>query len=75
MSLAQLNSWCNDRFGVHEPGSDVRPRPYDLPWIVMDNNEATRDFDWNPTIPMVDILSQIADHASENPDWLQRSGL
>ena len=75
MSLAQLNSWCNDRFGVHQPGSDVRPRRYDLPWIVMDNNEAARDFDWSPSISLSDILSQIATHATEHPDWLQRSGL
>jgi CDP-paratose 2-epimerase len=75
MSLAELTAWCDDRFGAHAPVADLRPRTYDIPWIVMDNHEAETDFGWRPEIPMQSLLSQIACHAERNPDWLERSGL
>jgi len=75
MSLAELTAWCNDRFGVHAPVVDLRPRTYDIPWIVMDNQEAESDFEWRAEISMHNLLSQIATHAEKNPDWLERSGL
>ncbi|HEY3825445.1 MAG TPA: NAD-dependent epimerase/dehydratase family protein [Bryobacteraceae bacterium] len=75
MSLSQLNAWCDARFGVHAPTSDLRPRPYDIPWIAMDNSGAQRDFAWTPACGIGHILSEIADHAQQHPDWLQRSGL
>lgn len=75
ISLAELTAWCNDRFGTHAPQADLRPRTYDIPWVVMDNHEAESDFGWRPEIPMESLLSQIASHAESNPDWLERSGL
>ncbi|MGA2099860.1 MAG: NAD-dependent epimerase/dehydratase family protein [Candidatus Sulfotelmatobacter sp.] len=75
MSLAQLTAWCNARFGTHTPIADLRPRTYDIPWVVMDNHEAESDFAWHPEISMENLLSQIARHAENNPDWLERSGL
>jgi hypothetical protein len=41
----------------------------------MDNHEAESDFAWHPEISMENLLSQIARHAENNPDWLERSGL
>jgi CDP-paratose 2-epimerase len=75
MSLRQLNAWCDGRFGPHEPARDVRPRPYDIPWIVMDNDCAEADFGWTPQISLQETLSRIAEHAERHPDWLERSGL
>lgn len=72
-SLAQLTDWCNARFGLHFPQSDPHPRTYDVPWMVMDSSDAQRDFGWRVAIPMEDILNQIARHAEQNPDWLERS--
>ena len=37
MSLAQLTAWCNQRFGPHTPEPDLRPRPFDIPWLVMNS--------------------------------------
>src|SRR5262249_21132657 len=48
MSLRELTAWCDDRFGAFAPASDLRPRPYDIPWIAMDNPSATADFGWSP---------------------------
>jgi CDP-paratose 2-epimerase len=73
MSLCQLQAWCDGRFGAHQPGSDPCTRRYDVPWIVMDNSDAAHDFGWSPTCRIEDILNQIAEHAGQHPDWLERT--
>jgi CDP-paratose 2-epimerase len=73
ISLAQLTAWCDRRFGQHAPGADPRPRPYDLPWVVMDSSDAARDFGWRIEVPLENILDEIAQHAASHPDWLERS--
>jgi CDP-paratose 2-epimerase len=74
-SLKQLNGWCDARFGPHAPVSDARPRPYDVPWLIMDNSDAERDFDWHPKKTLSTVLEEIATHAERHPDWLELSGL
>lgn len=74
-SLAQLTRWCDLLLGAHAPANDPRPRTYDIPWMVMDNGDAQRDFGWRVETPIEEILRQIAGHAEQNPDWLERSGL
>lgn len=74
MSLAQLTRWCDARFGAHTPQPDPRPRPYDIPWIVMDSSDAAGDFGWTPSIGIGDVLEGIAAHAEEHPEWLEVSG-
>lgn len=74
MSLAQLNSWCNQKFGSHAPAMDLQPRPYDIPWVAMDNCDAARDFHWSIETPLPQILEEIAAHAQNHPDWLEVSG-
>jgi CDP-paratose 2-epimerase len=73
MSLAQLTAWCDERFGRHIPASDPEPRPYDIPWMAMDNSAAARDFGWQLEIPLPGILEEIAQHAHNHPDWLEVS--
>jgi hypothetical protein len=43
--------------------------------MVMDNADVQRDFGWGVEISIEEILRQIACHAEQNPDWLERSGL
>jgi len=71
MSLAQLSDWCAHRFGKHEVASDPLPRPFDLPWIVLDSSKAMQQWDWQPTVPVEEILNEIATHAKLHPDWLE----
>ena len=73
MSLAELSRWCAARFGEHEIASDPKPRPFDLPWLVMDSRLARKTWDWQPAIGLEDILQEIADHAEAHPDWLEIS--
>jgi CDP-paratose 2-epimerase len=75
MSLAELTAWCDARFGINAPVADLRPRTYDIPWLVMDNHDAESDFGWRVEISLERLLAQIADHAQCNPEWLERSGL
>jgi CDP-paratose 2-epimerase len=75
MSLAQLTAWCDRRFSPHPVAADLNERPYDIPWVVMDNRDCERHFGWQPDTPAADLLEEVARHAEANPDWLERSGL
>lgn len=75
MSLAQLTTWCDARFGIHAPGADVRLRPYDIPWVAMSNADVARDFGWRIEKPILGILEEIARHAEAHPGWLDLSGV
>ncbi len=74
MSLAQLNAWCDVRFGKHTPEPDSRPRPFDIPWVVMDSSRAREEFGWAPKRTLASILEEIAQHVHDNPGWLSRCG-
>jgi len=70
MSLAQLSDWCAKRFGPHKIAREATPRPYDVPWLVMDCRAAARRWDWKPQQKLFSLLEQLAAHAEKHPDWL-----
>jgi CDP-paratose 2-epimerase len=74
MSLAQLTGWCDQRFGPYAPAIDPEPRKFDVPWLAMESSDAARDFGWRIETPLPAILDEIAEHASDHPDWLEVSG-
>jgi CDP-paratose 2-epimerase len=73
MSLRQLSDWCAGRFGPHTVVQDGTPRPFDIPWIVLDHARATTIWGWQPATPTAKILEEIAVHAEQNPGWLELS--
>ena len=73
MSLRQLTAWCDTTFGPHPIASDSTPRPFDLPWVVLDSAKATRLWSWQPQTSTAAILGEIAAHAQAHPDWLALS--
>jgi CDP-paratose 2-epimerase len=73
MSLAQLSKWCEARFGAHPVASDPAPRPFDVPWLVMDSRLARESWQWRPSFSLETILDDIARHAEANPRWLEIS--
>ena len=73
MSLRQLSDWCAREFGPHEVIADGTPRPYDLPWMVLDHTKATRLWNWRPQTSVGAILSEVASHARAHPEWLDLS--
>ncbi|MBE7538246.1 MAG: NAD-dependent epimerase/dehydratase family protein [Opitutaceae bacterium] len=72
-SLRQLSDWCSARFGQHAIGADPKPRPFDLPWVVLDSTRAAKLWGWKPVTPTETILDEIARHAGEHADWLELS--
>src|SRR5262249_10242732 len=74
MSLAQLSDWCNARFGKHEIARDEKPRPFDIPWMVLDYGLAEKTWQWKPQTRLEIVLDEIAKHAEANPHWLEISG-
>ena len=72
-SLRQLTDWCDHAFGPHPIASDPKPRPFDIPWMVLDSSKAARLWSWRPTTPTTSILEEIATHARANPAWLDLS--
>jgi CDP-paratose 2-epimerase len=73
MSLKQLSDWCARRFEPHTVVQDGTPRPFDIPWIVLDHAKASRIWGWHPATPVAAILEEIAVHAGEHPEWLDLS--
>jgi CDP-paratose 2-epimerase len=73
MSLRQLTAWCDDRFGPHPVASQAEPRPFDLPWVVLDHQLASQTWDWQPQTPVDSILTEITEQATNRPDWLDVS--
>ena len=73
MSLAQLSDWCAERFGPHAIAIDKTPRPFDIPWMVLDSALAAQVWGWQPQKPFAEILEEIARHAEAHPDWLEIS--
>ena len=59
-SLRQLSEWCEKRFGPRKVESDPNPRPYDLPWVVLDSSRAKKIWDWEVQTRMEEIFEEIA---------------
>jgi CDP-paratose 2-epimerase len=73
MSLRQLTAWCDEHFGPLAIQTQAEPRPFDIPWMVLDSAKAERIWDWRPTTSTLAILTEIADHARAHPHWLDLS--
>jgi len=72
-SLRQLTDWCDFRFGRHEVTANPAPRPFDLPWVVLNYGLAATVWDWRPQCAPEAIFEEIAIHAEAHPNWLQIS--
>jgi len=70
MSLAQLSAWCMERLGTHHVAADTNPRPFDIPWMVLDSSAAKEAWNWRPLTPITSVLEEIARHAEQHPEWL-----
>jgi len=71
MSLRQLHTWCEARFGATAVERVADDRPFDLPWLVLDSDFANQAYNWRPETSILKVLEEIALHAEENPHWLE----
>jgi CDP-paratose 2-epimerase len=74
MSLAGLSAWCGERLGAHLVDSDETPRPFDLPWVVLDSTRALEAWGWKPETSVDSILEEITRNALAHPHWLEITG-
>ena len=72
-SLQQLSTWCAERWGPNPVSSNPAPRPYDLPWVVLDHAQASSSWGWTPQLSTPTILGEIATFAEENANWIALS--
>jgi CDP-paratose 2-epimerase len=72
-SLQQLSRWCSERWGIQVVVSSPEPRPYDLPWVVLDHQPCSQAWDWSPQISPESVLEEIASFAEATPDWIALS--
>lgn len=70
ISLAQLSEWCSEHCGAHEVESEEEMRPFDIPWMILDNRKAKEIWDWSPKTSVEETLHEILEHAKANPNWL-----
>jgi len=73
MSLAQLSDWCQQRWGRRPVAVDSAPRPFDLPWVVLDHSLAAQTWGWQPESTLEQVLSEIADFAETHNHWIEQS--
>lgn len=71
ISLKELSTWCEGRFGANKVVPSKEERPMDAPWIVMDTSCASEYWDWEPQTNLERIFKEIAEHAEKNPNWLE----
>jgi CDP-paratose 2-epimerase len=72
LSLRRLSAWCAARWDAQKVESRMEPRPFDLPWLVLDSRRAHEAWNWRPEIALETILEEIAMHAESHPGWLER---
>ena len=73
MSLANLTDWCNQRFEPMKVQATDEIRPFDIGWMVLDSARAEKTWDWRPRTSLESVLTEIADFANRNPEWLEIS--
>ncbi|EMI52277.1 NAD-dependent epimerase/dehydratase family protein [Rhodopirellula sallentina] len=72
-SLKQLSNWCGEHWSPAEVASDHTPRPFDLPWVVLDHTLATETWGWTPETSTDQVLNEIADFAETESNWIEFS--
>jgi CDP-paratose 2-epimerase len=70
-SLRQCSEWCASRFAPLQVSEVPEKRPFDIPWLVLDDRLARDEWNWSPTMGREAIFEEIATHAEGNPNWLQ----
>jgi hypothetical protein len=49
--------------------AEVKDRPFDVPWLVLESSHAAQVWRWEPQTPLESIWTEIAEHAERHPDW------
>ena len=60
-SLTQLSEMCEKKFGARKVEAVSEPRPYDLPWVVMDSSRAKKIWGFKVRTSLEEIFEEIAE--------------
>jgi CDP-paratose 2-epimerase len=73
-SLADLTAFAEQRFGydnsVERNGAE---RPFDIPWLVLDDAKARAAWQWQPAITRDALFEEVATFAEREPEWMSVS--
>ncbi len=73
-SLAELSAYAARRFGYeHAVERSGAVRPFDIPWLILDDARARNAWNWKPTISRDVLFDEVAAFAERQPDWLSVS--
>lgn len=71
-SLKELSQYCHEKTGFQKSISAVsETRPFDIPYYVSDNSEATRHWYWQPEAKSSDVLDEIFSWAYEHQSLIE----
>ena len=70
MSLRELSSWCENRWGIQPVEGIGVNRRFDVPWLILDSRKAHDEWKWRPKIKIEEILEEIGEFSEVNPEWL-----
>jgi CDP-paratose 2-epimerase len=72
VSLTELTELCREATGnIVAIEQDRTSSPVDIPWYVSDSEKARKDFDWQPTTGVKQIVMEIADWLRQNEATLR----
>ena len=73
-SLAELSAFAAVHFGYDHPVErSGAVRPFDIPWLILDDSKTRQAWNWKPSLKRDDIFAEVATFAESHPDWLSVS--
>lgn len=73
MSLSQLTRWCSSRYSGNKVHATDFQRPFDIPWMVLDNTLAKDIWNWTPQTSVHEVCEEIAAFADTQENWCKVS--
>ncbi len=70
-SLAELSAFASQRFGyAHPVERSGAERPFDIPWLVLDDSKTRAAWNWKPRIARDALFEEVAAFAEREPAWM-----
>ncbi len=75
-SLAELTAYAASHFGYDHPVErSGAVRPFDIPWLILDDSKAREAWQWKPMITRDALFEEVANFAQSEPEWMSVSAV
>jgi CDP-paratose 2-epimerase len=75
-SLADLSDFAAQHFGYDHPVErSGAERPFDIPWLILDDRSTRKAWDWKPAIHRDALFTEVAQFAERESDWMNVSAV